>query len=470
MEPAADDLSRTHDVVAVDRHRTIVFVVENAAVEAIDARPIRLVVRDDLHRSRLTVFFRLFLAIPLFVWLTLRGIAALAVSVVNWLAVLIQEEVPESLHGFVASYVRYATQVSAYVFLAANPYPWFRCQEGYPVDVEIDPPVRQGRSRGFFRLVLALPALLLAATLGGGFATGSPGQGPSTASQGGVQTVAWSASSIGGVATICAFLAWFAVLALGRSPRGLRDLVAFALGYAAQAGGYLLLLTPRYPTSDPALAEPYSRLPEHPVRVVVTDDLERPRLTVLFRLFLAIPHIVWIVLWSIAVFFVAIVAWFATLATGRLPESLHRFFSAYVRYATHLGAFIYVVGRRFPGFTGRAGSYGIDLELEPREKQGRWKVLFRFFLAIPALLVAGALGGVAIVVAFLGWWYALFTGRMPEGLRNLGVACLRYTAQLDAYLLLVTEQYPYGAPVLRDSEPEPEEVAAVPTPAVGDAF
>jgi Domain of unknown function (DUF4389) len=440
------------------------------AVDSVQQRPVRLLVRDDLQRSRLTVLFRLVLAIPLFVWVTLRGIAAFFAAIVNWLAVLIQGEVPRSLHDFVASYVRYATQVSAYVFLAANPYPWFRCQDDYPVDLEIDPPTRQGRWGGFFRLVVALPALVLAATLGGGFATGGPSQGSWGASSGNDEAVAWTFSSFGGAASAAAFLAWFAILVRGNSPRGLRDLTAFALGYGAQAGGYLLLLTPRYPTSDPALAEPYSQLPEHPVRVVVTDDLERPRLTVLFRLFLAIPHIVWILLWSIAVFFVAIVAWVAALITGRVPEPLHRFLEAYVRYATHLGAFLYLIGRRFPGFTGRAGSYGIDLEIGPAERQSRWKTLFRFFLAIPAFVVASALGGVVLVVAFLGWWYALFKARMPEGLRNLGVACLRYSAQTYAYFLLVTERYPFAAPILRDVEPEPEEIAPVPTPAVGDAF
>ena len=95
-------------------------------------------------------------------------VAAFVAGFVNWLAVLVQAEVPDSLHDFVASYIRYSTQVGAYVFLAANPYPWFRVQDDYPVDVEIDPPVRQGRWGGFFRLLLAIPALLLAAVLGGG--------------------------------------------------------------------------------------------------------------------------------------------------------------------------------------------------------------------------------------------------------------------------------------------------------------
>ena len=379
-------------------------------------RPVRLVVRDDLERTRLTVLFRIFLAIPLIVWVALRGIAAFVVSFVNWLAVLVQGEVPESTHDFVASYIRYATQVSAYVFLAANPYPWFRVQQDYPIDVEIDPPVRQGRWGGFFRIVLALPALLLATALGGGFASGSSGQGSWTASSSGSdEAYWWNVSSVGGVAAAAALLAWFAILVRGGSPRGLRDLVAYTLGYAAQAGAYLFLLTPRYPTSDPELAEPYSVLPEHPVRMVVTDDLERPRLTVLFRLFLAIPHIVWILLWSIAVFFAVLVAWFAALITGRVPDGLHRFLGAYVRYGTHLGAFICLIGRRFPGFTGRAGSYGIDVEIDPASPQSRWKTLFRLFLAIPALILASALEGVAIVIALLAWWYALATGADARG-------------------------------------------------------
>ncbi len=412
-------------------------------------RPIRLVVTDDsLERSRLTVFFRLILAIPLFIWLLLWGIAAFVVSFVLWLAVLINREAPKNLHDFVAGYIRYATRVSAYVLLAANPYPGFRVRPGYPVDLEIDPPLQQSRWSGFFRLFLALPALALAAALGGGLSFGSPGG--SSQSARGEESVYYGAVSLGGAATVAAFLAWFFILARGRAPRGVRDLTAYALGYGAQACGYLLLLTPRYPSSEPALAEPFAELPPHPVRIQVTDELERSRLTVFFRLLLAIPHLLWLALWTVAVFFAVIVAWFAALATGHVPEALRRFLTAYVRYDLHVNAFLYLVGRRFPGFTGRPGSYGIDGEIEPAERQSRWTVLFRLFLAIPALLLAGALFGVTIVLAFLSWWYALVTGRMPEGLRNLGASCLRYAMQTYAYLLLVTDRYPYAGPLLRD--------------------
>lgn len=434
-----------------------------------EERPIRIVVDDEsLERTRLTVFFRLLLAIPIVVWLGLRGIAAFVVSFALWLAILVSAQAPTSLHDFVASYVRYATQVSAYVFLAADPYPWFRCQSDYPVDLEVDPPVRQSRWSGFFRFFLALPALVLAGALGGGLSTSS-GSG-SGYSQDGGDVAAFYGLTAGGAAAVAAFLAWFAILARGREPRGLRDLTAFAFGYAAQALGYLLLLTPRYASSDPKLAERYARLPEHPIRMVVEDDLERPRLTVLFRLFLALPHFVWWILWATAVFFVAFVAWIAALVTGRVPDSLHRFLAAFVRYSTHLIAFVYVIGRRFPGFTGRAGSYGIDLEIAPRERQSRWKTAFRWLLVIPALALAGALGGVAFVIAVLAWWFALVTARMPEGMRNLGASCLRYSGQTYAYALLLTDRYPYAAPILRERVPEPEPPFLGTAPLVGDAF
>jgi len=432
-------------------------------------RPIRLVVRDDsLERSRLTVFFRLILAIPLFIWLVVWGIGAFAVAFVLWLAVLINREAPRNLHDFVAAYLRFSTHFGAYLFLAANPYPWFRGRPGYPVDLEIAPPEQQGRWGGFFRLILALPALLLATSLGGGVSSGSPSSASSAS--GNEDAVYYYAATTGGVAVAVAFLAWWVILVRGRAPRGFRDLATYALGYGAQATGYLLLLTPRYPNSDPKLAEEYSELPEHPIRIEVEGGLEHSRLTVFFRLLLAIPHFIWLFLWGIVVWFAVVIAWFVALVVGRVPSALHRFISAYIRYSTHVFAYVYLVGRRFPGFTGKAGTYEIDIVFSADPRQNRWKTLFRFFLAIPAFIVGGALSGVLLVIALLGWWYTLVTGHMPEGLRNLGASCLRYEAQTYAYAMLVTDRYPYGAPVLR-GKPEPQQLAldeALP-PAAGEA-
>ena len=66
----------------------------------------------------------------------------------------------------------------------------------------------------------------------------------------------------------------------------------------------------------------------HPIRVLVNDDLQRNRLTVFFRLILAIPHLLWILLWTIGIFFVVVVNWFVTLVAGRPAASLHRWTSS----------------------------------------------------------------------------------------------------------------------------------------------
>src|SRR6185369_9035533 len=149
------------------------------------------------------------------------------------------------------------------------------------------------------------------------------------------------------------------------------------------------------PSEPPAAWEPVEQPPDpnrHPIRVVVTDDLERSRLTVFFRLILSIPLWIWLVIWSIGAFFVAIVNWFLTLIKGRSPLSLHDFFASYIRFTTHLHAYFFFAADPYPGFTGKPG-YPVDVEIDPPERQNRWKTLFRIVLVIPAATIAGTLVG-----------------------------------------------------------------------------
>jgi hypothetical protein len=46
----------------------------------------------------------------------------------------------------------------------------------------------------------------------------------------------------------------------------------------------------------------------------------------------------------------------------------------------------------------------------------------------------------------LGWFAALITGRMPRNLRQAQVLALRYGAQLNGYLYLLTDRYPFASP------------------------
>jgi hypothetical protein len=426
-----------------------------------ELHPVRVVVTDDLHRSRLTVFFRLLLAIPHYIWFVLWSFFAFLISIVNWFITLIRGRSAESLHDFYCSYVRYTTHLYAYFCLAANPYPGFTGKPGYPVDVELPPLEPQSRWKTAFRLILAIPALILAVVLAG--TPGAGGGGGGRAGGSGAEQSEWTGYgySMGGVVFVVAFFAWFACMVRGRMPGGFRDLVAYALRYNAQTLSYFLLVTDRYPTADPA--DPPAQAPPRPpaVRVRIQEDLRRSRLTVFFRFLLFLPHLVWFVLWSIAFFFASVVGWFAALILGRLPGPLHRFIAAYVRYAAHLSAFLFLVANPFPGFTGAAGTYPVDIEIDPPERQSRWKTLFRFFLAIPALFVSGALSSAVLFVGIFGWFVSLALGRMPAGLRSLGAFEIRYSSQVYAYLYLLTDRYPYSGP-WEFAPPEPEPLDAEP--------
>jgi hypothetical protein len=402
-----------------------------------EGEQVRIVIRDDLERSRLTVLFRLILAIPHLITLYFWGLIAVVMAVINWFAIMFSGR---TVGGDLQTrFLRYFTHVDAYLFLTANPFPPFAGSSEYPIDLIAVEQRRQNRWKTLFRLVLAVPALIL-----GGVAIGASGV------YGGSGQVRTNFGILG----TAAFLAWFASLARARIPRGLRDLSAYALWYSAQAAAYLLLVTDRYPNSDPLVPDYGAAPPDHPIRISSDDDLRRSRLTVFFRLLLWLPHLVWLILWGIVTLFAIVANWFVTLFGGTPAAGLHRFISAYLRYTTHNFAFINLVANPFPGFTGRAGSYPVDLEIAPPARQNRWKTGFRIILAIPALMISGAVGNALAVVALFGWFTGLFLGRMPRGLRNLGVFALRYQAQVNAYLWLLTDVYPFSGPSL-ESRPEP---------------
>jgi hypothetical protein len=181
---------------------------------------------------------------------------------------------------------------------------------------------------------------------------------------------------------------------------------------------------------------------QHPIRLVVNDDLQRNRLTVFFRLILAIPLLLWATLWLVIAVLATIANWFATLFTGRSPDGLHTFLGTFLRYTTHVRAYLLLVADPYPSFTGRQGTYPIDLEVDPPEPQSRLTVRFRVILAIPALLLTNILSNLSQLLAVFSWFIALVMGRVPEGLRNFAALALRIETQTYAYLMVLTSRYP----------------------------
>jgi hypothetical protein len=410
----------------------------------------KVVVRDDLRRSRLTTFFRFFLAIPHFVWLYLWGSGMLLVLPIHWVIALVRGRPNESLHEVYAMYLRYGLHVYAYATLAAEPFPGFLGTTTYPVDAVMPPPRTQSRWSIALRGILVLPPLFLAGALGSGMAT----------------SAGTSFGLSAGLAFLAGMFAWFAILARGRMPAGLRDVIVYALGYGVQTIAYLFLVTGAYPDSDPRAVQ-LARRPRHPVRIHDTDDRRRSRMTVGFRYVLATPHFFWSTLWATVILVVALPTWVCALVLGRLPRPLERFFTAFTRYIAHFNAFFYLAGNPFPGFVGKPGSYPVDLHIDEHHgKQSRWSIAFRWLLAIPAILLQAALSSVMTTASIGAWFVSLRTGRMPRGIQRLNSFGVRYSGQAIAYSLLLTPRYPHSGPSEVELPPgdpflaEPERPAA----------
>ena len=180
---------------------------------------------------------------------------------------------------------------------------------------------------------------------------------------------------------------------------------------------------------------------KRPIELVVEDDVRRSRVTVFLRLVLAAPHVAVLAVWSVAALGAAVLNWVATSAAGRSPAVLHRFLAGFVRYATRVTAYLYLVGGPFPDFT-LARPYAVDAEVGPPVRQRRWRALLRPLLALPAFVLASVLHVVMACVAFAAWFAAIATARMPAGMRELSAYCLRYQAETVGYLVLLTERSP----------------------------
>ncbi len=88
------------------------------------------------------------------------------------------------------------------------------------------------------------------------------------------------------------------------------------------------------------------------------------------------------------------------------------------------------------------GPAPILVSFAPSAPQRRVTVAFRGILVIPQAIVLWVLGIVAGVVAFIGWWAALFTGQLPEWAFTLLSGVLRWSARVSAYTYLLADTYP----------------------------
>jgi Domain of unknown function (DUF4389) len=183
----------------------------------------------------------------------------------------------------------------------------------------------------------------------------------------------------------------------------------------------------------------------YPVAYSVQHEEEgRNRLTVFFRLILAIPWVIFAAIWGLAVFFTLIASWFALLFTGRYPEGLYEFHSNFLRFMARVHGWTYLLVDEFPPFNGSPDdAYPVRVAIAPAlDSYSRAKVFFRLILMIPVYILAYIMSIIVELVAIVAWFVLVFVAKLPEGLYKPMRAANAYLVKAGSFYLLLTEDFP----------------------------
>ena len=174
----------------------------------------------------------------------------------------------------------------------------------------------------------------------------------------------------------------------------------------------------------------------------VENLAKRSRLTVLFRGLLVIPHYFVMVLWQYLVQLLSFFQWWVILFTGKRSEGIWRMQNSWLGYAARVWSYYGLMYDKWPAFgaepAGEPTTYSFEYEPSAR----RLSNFFRFFMMIPATIVAiFVLIGAEIVTA-LSWFAIVISGKHPQGMFRFLLKVHQFCVRVTAYGMMMTDTYP----------------------------
>jgi hypothetical protein len=190
----------------------------------------------------------------------------------------------------------------------------------YAARFEVDYPGQMDRLTTFFRLIWAIPILIVLSLLsdtGGYYYYDAAGN---------------AMRSAGGGITAGLFFATVLMLVFRQLyPRWWFDFGVELARFSARVGAYLFLLTDKYPSTVDAQSV-------H-LEVDYPEAAELNRWLPLVKWLLAIPHYIVLAVLGIVAVLVTIVAWFAILITGNYPRGMFDFVVGVGRWSARVWAY-----------------------------------------------------------------------------------------------------------------------------------
>jgi hypothetical protein len=198
----------------------------------------------------------------------------------------------------------------------------------------------------------------------------------------------------------------------------------------------------------------------YPVKYSADYVETRSRLTTFFRPLMVIPALIVAFFWVLAAEFATFAAWFALLFTGRYPRGLYDFNVKALRMMQRVSSYCYLLTDVYPPFNGDDDpSYPVRVAVAPPlQEYSRAKVFLRLLLAIPVFVMQYLYRIVSNFVGVVSWIVIVVTGKQPQGLQDLQRMAVSYNTKAQAYLFLLTEDYPpiTDQAQLETGEPTPQ--------------
>jgi hypothetical protein len=163
---------------------------------------------------------------------------------------------------------------------------------------------------------------------------------------------------------------------------------------------------------------------------------------------LAIPHLIIVYVLGIVAEVVAVIAWFAILFTGKLPEGLANVMCLVLRYQTRISAYVGFLHEDYPPFDfsttpADPGGTPVTVDFVPAlGGRNRLTCALRIIWLIPAAIVTLIIVIIGFVCWVIAFFTVLFTGRWPAAMHGWVMKSLRASVRLNAYAFLLTDQYP----------------------------
>jgi len=184
----------------------------------------------------------------------------------------------------------------------------------------------------------------------------------------------------------------------------------------------------------------------------INVDLDnRDKNTALFRVFLAVPVLIF--LGSFSEFadnlpgviggFLILPVVLSLLVRNVYPSYVLAFNKALLELSNRINAYLLLLTDEYPSIEANQKVHLIYPEIEGGKKLSPWMPLVKWFLAIPLFLLGLIYAIYGLALTLVAWFSILSKGYYPEDKAEEVIKIIAYWNRLYGYaLLLVTDEYP----------------------------